>query len=104
MAELLLKIDEVDIDEIDAYRKTPLMWAARNGHEAIVKLLLEKGADANGKNVSNGTLLMWAAEWGHRDIAKLLLKKEAEANGRNVNSHIPLLVPRGRWERKASLV
>jgi ankyrin repeat protein len=42
--KLLLETGKVDIDGRDEYGRTPLMWAARNGHEAIVKLL-EKRAD-----------------------------------------------------------
>jgi hypothetical protein len=32
------------VDLKDSYRRTPLSWAARNWHKAVVKLLLEKGA------------------------------------------------------------
>ena len=34
-----------DPDVKDTYDQTPLSWAAIQGHEAVVKLLLEKGAD-----------------------------------------------------------
>ena len=37
---------------------TPLWRAAGNGHEAIVKLLLEKGADPNPKDKDGRTPLM----------------------------------------------
>jgi ankyrin repeat protein len=43
---LLLRKDGVDQDSKDnEYSRTALSWAARNGHEAVVKLLLEKGAE-----------------------------------------------------------
>ena len=35
----------VELDSKDNYGQTPLSWAAENGHEAVVKLLLEKGAE-----------------------------------------------------------
>ena len=35
-----------DVESKDRYYgQTPLSWAAGNGHEAVVKLLLEKGAE-----------------------------------------------------------
>ena len=39
--------DNVDTDSKDSYGWTPLFWAARNGHEAVVRLLVEKGAAVN---------------------------------------------------------
>jgi ankyrin repeat protein len=59
-----------------------LLWAAEEGHEAVVKLLLEKGAELEAKDSSGWTALIWAAEKGHEAVVKLLLKKGAklEAN------------------------
>jgi serine/threonine-protein phosphatase 6 regulatory ankyrin repeat subunit B len=78
---------------------TPLYWASKNGHADIVKLLLEKGADASirtrtakfsGADISvNGgkeivfaetkkTPLEIASENGHKDIVQLLEKPTKE--------------------------
>ena len=57
---------------MDNYGQTPLSWAARDGHEAIVKLLLEKGADIKAKDNNGQTPLSWAAEKGHEAVVKLL--------------------------------
>jgi ankyrin repeat protein len=54
------------------------LWAARNGHEEVVKLLLEKGADAESKSSYDWTPLSWAAENGHEAVVKLLFEKGAQ--------------------------
>jgi ankyrin repeat protein len=33
-----------ELEAKDQYGRTPLLWAADKGHETVVKLLLEKGA------------------------------------------------------------
>ena len=38
------------LDLKDSYGRTPLSWAAEKGHEAVVKLLLEKGAELEAKD------------------------------------------------------
>jgi ankyrin repeat protein len=45
--------------------QTPLSCAAKNGHEAVVKLLLEKGAELETKSNSSQTPLSYAADYGH---------------------------------------
>jgi ankyrin repeat protein len=50
--------------------------AAQYGHEAVVKLLLEKGADLETKgNMYSRTPLSLAAQYGHEAVVKLLLRR-----------------------------
>ena len=67
-----------DVDSKDDDGRTPLSWAAENGHSEVVKLLLEKeGIDLDSKDIEYGqTPLSWAAENGHSEVVKLLLEKE----------------------------
>jgi ankyrin repeat protein len=53
--------------------------AAKNGHKAVVKLLVEKGADLESKDKDfRWTPLLWAAARGHEAVVKLLLEKGAK--------------------------
>jgi ankyrin repeat protein len=58
--------------------RKPLMLAARGGLDEIVRQLLDKGGDVNGRNARDGTTaLMWAANTGRRRIVDLLLERGA---------------------------
>ena len=45
--------------------KLALSLAAKNEHEVVVKLLLEKGAELDSKDIRGRTPLSWAAVNGH---------------------------------------
>jgi ankyrin repeat protein len=71
-ARLLLDHD-ADIDPIDdEYCSTPLGVAARRGQEAMVELLLQRGADPVAAGASWATPLAWAEKRGHQRIAEML--------------------------------
>ncbi|OBS16221.1 hypothetical protein FPOA_13027 [Fusarium poae] len=51
-----------------------LLWAARNGNEAMVKMLVDTGkVDVDAKDNNGQTPLSWAAENGHEAVVKMLL-------------------------------
>ncbi|KAH6960053.1 hypothetical protein BKA56DRAFT_647910 [Ilyonectria sp. MPI-CAGE-AT-0026] len=70
---------------------TDLMVASYYGHRAVVKLLLEKGAEIEAKDSEHGrTPLWWAAESGHEATVKLLLEKGADVEAKDADSQTPL--------------
>ena len=50
----------------------PLITGAQNGHEAIVRVLREAGADVNKAADNGGTPLCIAALWGREAIVHIL--------------------------------
>ncbi|RYP13683.1 hypothetical protein DL765_006765 [Monosporascus sp. GIB2] len=81
---------EHDTNLTDSTRRTPLLWAAGNGHEAVVRLLLEKSAELESGSSSGQTPLSWAAENGREAVVKLLLEKGAELESGDSSSRTPL--------------
>jgi len=100
---------EVNAKDKDGW--TPLHYAARSGHQDVVLLLIDNGADVNaeapdkskpldhatwsdhkdvvkllidkGTNIpKDDNLLYWSCMYGYRDLADLLIKKGADVNSK----------------------
>ena len=68
------------VDATDAEKRTPMMWAAFNGHAPVVGYLLEKGANLEARDTNGRTGLMYASSGPFSGTVELLLKKGAEVN------------------------
>lgn len=62
---------------------TPLHYAATNGHDDVVRLLIEKGARLDARSPNNTTPMMMAAWRGHIYTVKVLLDAGADATLKN---------------------
>ena len=60
------------------------MYAAENGHAAVVQLRLDKGTDIESKGNGGETPPWWAAGKGHEAIVRLLLEKGADTETRPI--------------------
>ncbi|KAI5854882.1 ankyrin repeat-containing domain protein [Tricharina praecox] len=93
LVRLLLK-NGAEVRVVDKFGKTALHWACGNGHEEMVRLLLE--AEAGGQKLVNHcdgrdrTPLWLAAERGYDRIVEKLLKAGAHLYG-----ECPLLIAAG---------
>ena len=83
VVEAALRKDIANPGSLDTDNRTTVSWAAGEGHDAIVKLLIDTGkVDADLADDSKRTPLSHAAEKGHQAVVKLLLdtgKVEADA-------------------------
>ncbi|KAK3759909.1 hypothetical protein RRG08_044482 [Elysia crispata] len=67
-------IDEagIAVNGLNAKKDSALLWAARWGHQAVVRELLNRGARAGLENDKGSTALYWAVRYGHTETVELL--------------------------------
>ncbi|KAI1024868.1 hypothetical protein LB504_009713 [Fusarium proliferatum] len=69
----------------------PLLWAAANGKNTILRLLIEQGADLEVRNPDNSyTALMYAAVYGQFSTTKSLLDSGAMLEAQDEYTRTPL--------------
>ena len=73
----LVEAEGCDINQKDSAGNTPLVWAARNGHEGVAKVLLGRGG-VNPEELDNfgQTPLCYAAKRGDEGVVKMLLEQD----------------------------
>jgi ankyrin repeat protein len=88
--DAILSRSNTKLDPIDRGSRTPLSWAAEQGSEAVVTLLIAQGANIESRSCTGRTPLSWAAQQGHEAVATLLLANGADINSRDVDGRSPL--------------
>lgn len=74
----------------DELGRTPLHWAAWNGHTGIVKILIEEGANPNATDNDGWTPLHYAASDGQIEAAKLLIEAGSNPKAIDIEGKTPL--------------
>lgn len=93
LKEIMISLiaDENGLDLKDTHGRTPLSYAAENGRESTVQLLLESDhIDPNSVDVNNRTPLSWAAECGHQQVVQSLLNAGARVDFQDRMGYTPL--------------
>ena len=86
VADALIARGTYDINGRDFGGYTPLAWAARNGHDAMVKMLLGREAiDPDKPDYSGRTPLSRAAGKGHEGVVQILRDNRGSNPGRPNN-------------------
>ena len=72
MVRSLLSSPGADVNARDERGNTPLLEAARFGHEDICRVLIGAGADVKAKDKDGRTALMLAVQNNHDDVVRVL--------------------------------
>ena len=73
----LVASPNVDINALDEDGNTPLMQAAREGHDQVVEALIIAKANINARNRQGKTALALAADGGHDETVRVLVQAGA---------------------------
>ncbi len=78
------------LDSVEARRgQSALMWAAAEGHGAVVEALVELGADVNAKSRNGFSALLFSVQQDDMRSVRSLLEAGADANVKTINGSTP---------------
>ena len=86
-----------DVNEM-RFEMPPLTWAAMMGQTEAAELLLQHGANINGRNRDGNTALHLAVFLGRAEMAELLIKNGADVNAKNDDGAIPVDLLATPWK------
>ncbi len=86
-----------DVNET-RFEMPPLAWAAMMDQTAAAELLLQHGADINGRNRDGNTPLHLAAFLGRAETAELLINNGADVKAKNGDGATPIDILAVPWE------
>ena len=72
MVKSLVSSPGADVNATNERGSTPLLEAARFGHEDICRVLIAAGADLKAKDNDGKTALMLAVQGDHDDVVRVL--------------------------------
>mgnify|MGYP005991687347 CR=1 FL=1 len=72
---LLKKGADINLQEKNDLKGSPLMYAASTGDIVLCQLLIENDANINQLDINKDHALNWATFYGHIDVMKLLIQK-----------------------------
>lgn len=72
MVKSLIAGQSVDVNATDERGSTPLLEAARYGHEDICRLLIAAGANLKAKDKDGKTAMRLAVQGDHEEVVRIL--------------------------------
>eukprot|EP01043_Picozoa_sp_COSAG02_P077246 COSAG02_NODE_16809_length_1054_cov_1.278534_1_plen_266_part_10 len=96
---------KLPVNASDSKGRSALWWAAKEGQDEIVQLLLSRNAAAEVYDRSTGnTALLVAAAEGHAGVVQSLLKHGANPNAANAKGNTAIMVAKSRDIAQALIV
>ncbi len=81
-----------DIDAVDRYKRTILMYAAADAKPEFVELILKYNTNINLQDTNGWTALHFAAQSRSTEIAKMLIDSGAKVDIPEVHGNTPLSI------------